>query len=1004
MNRFFNYFIQDPLIGKVITGSLLLLGIYGFNTVPINIWPSVAFDELVINTYHPGYSAKDIELRITNKIEDKLATISGIQYYESSSSEGRSMIKVVLEEKLKNPKEVKDKLYRAVDNAELPTELENRPSIQDINSDEIPVYTLGIIGGTTYADQFYYAKHLKDQLESLPGISQAVAVGYFEEEAQVLLDLEAMRTYQLSMHDIEAAFKRRHIRVSSGPIERPDTQQVVLNAEFANTSALNNLIIRSNFNQKTVYLRDVATVRMDFEKPISYTHINGQPGILLDIIKKESAEILPTVKALQAFLDQQILPNNLSIVLVNDMSYFLTRRLSVLVSNGLIGMAFVFVVLSIFLRANIAVWVAAGLPVAVSGILFLLPIAGQSINVVSLIGIILVIGIIVDDGIIVADSVVQQLEAGHDKKTAALLGIQTVFAPVITTLITTFLAFLPMLFMSGIMGKFVFCIPLVISFALLFSLVELSTALPTHLANTSDRFKKPILSMDRARMAYQRALHACLNRYKLMSVVFLISILGLGILSIRYITFELFPKASAESFIVNIKYPKGTSLKNNRDQVRAVESVLATMPKHEWISFKTFVGMTNTNSYDFANKENETEITVFLTPIAQRTRSAEAIIQDLKPQVPDTVFFRVESGGPPVGRAISVEIIHPNTSIRTDITNYVYQLLANTPGVRDLSRTDDGLRKTIQITPNIAKAAQLGVSLATIAQTINMAYTGQIIGEFNQNNDTIPIRLQLAPNDQTISGIQALVVPNAMGKLIPLAQLVSVDNGPITPSYYHYNGDPKTSIYGEINESETTIQSVVKRVENQIDTTQWPGAQVLFTGQNEDTNRSMNDLFNVFLLTLVGMFILLIVLLRSIPQTLLVLTCIPFGLLSASLAFIAHGQVLSFIGVIGMIGLSGVVVNDALVMMHHLNKTKPSGLPLSETIAHVASGCATRFRPVLLTSMTTVFGLLPLAYGFAGNDPYLAPMALAMGWGLLVATPLILFVFPCWYMVVCGRR
>ncbi|MDA0944991.1 MAG: efflux RND transporter permease subunit, partial [bacterium] len=441
-----------------------------------------------------------------------------------------------------------------------------------------------------------------------------------------------------------------------------------------------------------------------------------------------------------------------------------------------------------------------------------------------------------------------------------------------------------------------------------------------------------------------------------------------------------------------------------RDQVRAIESVLATMPKHEWVSFKTFVGMTNTNSYDFANKENETEITVFLTPIAQRTRSAEAIIQDLKPRVPDTVFFRVESGGPPVGRAISVEIIHPNTSIRANITNYVYQLLANTPGVRDLSRTDDGLRKTIQITPNIAKAAQLGVSLATIAKTINMAYTGQIIGEFNQNNDTIPIRLQLAPNDQTTSGIQALVVPNAMGKLIPLAQLVSVENGPITPSYYHYNGDPKTSIYGEINESETTIQSVVERIETQIDTTQWPGGQVLFTGQNEDTNRSMNDLFNVFLLTLVGMFILLIVLLRSIPQTLLVLTCIPFGLLSASLAFIAHSQVLSFIGVIGMIGLSGVVVNDALVMMHHLNKTKPSGLPLSETIAHVASGCATRFRPVLLTSMTTVFGLLPLAYGFAGNDPYLAPMALAMGWGLLLATPLILFVFPCWYMVVCGRR
>jgi multidrug efflux pump subunit AcrB len=442
MKRFFNYFIQDPLIGKVITGSLLLLGIYGFNTVPINIWPSVAFDELVINTYHPGYSAKDVELRITNKIEDKLATISGIQYYESSSSEGRSMIKVVLEEKLKNPKEVKDKLYRAVDNAKLPAELENRPSIQDINSDEIPVYTLGIIGGTSYADQFYYAKQLKNQLESLPGISQAVAVGSFEEEAQVLLNLEAMRMYQLSMHDIEAAFKRRHIRVSSGPIERPDTQQVVLNAELANTSALSDLIIRSNFNQKTVYLRDVATVRMDFEKPISYTHINGQPGILLDIIKKESAEILPTVKSLQAFLDQQILPNNLSIVLVNDMSYFLTRRLSVLVSNGLIGMAFVFVVLSIFLRANIAIWVAAGLPVAVSGILFLLPIAGQSINVVSLIGIILVIGIIVDDGIIVADSVVQQLEAGHDKKTAALLGIQTVFAPVITTLITTFLAFL----------------------------------------------------------------------------------------------------------------------------------------------------------------------------------------------------------------------------------------------------------------------------------------------------------------------------------------------------------------------------------------------------------------------------------------------------------------------------------------------------------------------------------------------------------------------------------
>ncbi|MDA7563854.1 efflux RND transporter permease subunit, partial [Candidatus Marinamargulisbacteria bacterium] len=187
MNSFFKYFIHDPLIGKIITGSLLLLGIYGISTVKIDIWPSVSFDELVINTYHPGYSAKDIELRITNKIEDKLASISGINYYESSSSEGRSMIKVVLEENLTDVKAVKDKLYRAIDTAQLPTTLQDPPAIVDVNSDELPIYTLGIVGGDTYADQFYYAKQLIDQLEFFPSVSRVASTGYRDEEVQILL-------------------------------------------------------------------------------------------------------------------------------------------------------------------------------------------------------------------------------------------------------------------------------------------------------------------------------------------------------------------------------------------------------------------------------------------------------------------------------------------------------------------------------------------------------------------------------------------------------------------------------------------------------------------------------------------------------------------------------------------------------------------------------------------------------------------------------------------------
>jgi multidrug efflux pump subunit AcrB len=1003
MNSFFKYFIHDPLIGKIITGSLLLLGIYGISTVKIDIWPSVSFDELVINTYHPGYSAKDIELRITNKIEDKLASISGINYYESSSSEGRSMIKVVLEENLTDVKAVKDKLYRAIDTAQLPTTLQDPPAIVDVNSDELPIYTLGIVGGDTYADQFYYAKQLIDQLEFFPSVSRVASTGYRDEEVQILLDLEAMRQYQLSVRTVEAAFNQRHIRISSGPIESPSTRQIILNAEFSTVTALNDLIIRSNFNQKTIYLRDIATVVNGFQTPMTYTHINGQPGILLDVIKKESAEILPTVKALKAFFNQVIIPSQLRLIPVSDMSYFLTRRLSVLVSNGLIGMALVFIVLSVFLRANVAIWVAAGIPVAVSGILFLLPITGQSINVVSLIGIILVIGIIVDDGIIVADSVVQHLEAGHDKKTAALLGIQAVFAPVITTLITTFLAFLPMFFVSGIMGKFVFCIPLVITFALVFSLIELSTALPAHLANSSNRVKRPLLTMDWPRRVYQHALCACLRHYKVMSAVFMVGLLGLGWLLATHIQFELFPKSSSEAFIINVKYPKGTPLADNRDQTRAIEAIVSTLPSDEWVSFKTLVGSTNTNAYDYASKANETEIIVYLTPITERTRTAETIIQDLKPRMPDTVFFRLESGGPPVGRAISIEIIHSDAQIRSTIVDSIYRVLSTTRGVRDLSRTDDGLRKTIQIQPNIKKAAQLGVSLSDIAQVINTSYTGHIIGTFNQNNASIPIRLQLDPKNQSVDQIGNLVVSNAQGKLISLSQLIRVVDGPTTPSYYHYNGDSKTNVYGEINESETTIKTVVKTVRSQLDSAQWPNAKIIFSGQNQDTNRSMNDLLKLFIVTLIGMFILLIVLLRSVLQTILVLSCIPFGLLSACLAFVAHGERLSFIGIIGIIGLSGVVVNDALVMMHHLNKTAKTAPTLADEITRVANGCATRFRPILLTSMTTVLGLLPLAYGFAGNDPFLTPMAMAIGWGLLLATPLILFVFPCWYMAVSSR-
>ncbi|MBL7073980.1 efflux RND transporter permease subunit [candidate division KSB1 bacterium] len=1009
MKSFFRFFAERHILAYLITIMTIILGLSTLMGIKRDIYPQVDFGMMSIMTRYPGASPEDVELNITNKIEGELKNVTDIEKITSVSMENVSVILVFINLDASDQDKIKNEIREAVGRVtEFPEEVTESPLIVELSSTEQPVIEVGLSGDIRYRELRELARLFEKKLKNVPGVSRLEKLGYRAREIKVEVSTRAVKEYQIPLREIIAAVKGRNIRGTTGSFESYTSEKdLVTLAQFRSPQEVGDVIVRSTFEGPLIKVKDLAMVTDEFEDERVLSRMNGKSAISFPVYISKSADVIRTTDAIKELVEheRENLPEGVEILYSNDLSRIVRNSFDVVFKNGLIGLLLVIILLPIFLNFRTAFWVALGIPVALLGAIFLLPLFGMYLDTITLTGMILVIGIIVDDAIIISENISSRREKGDEPLEAAVAGINEVFRPVLTTVLTTFLVFAPMFFMPGIFGKYIVPIPLAISLALFISLGEAMVVLPAHLVPGMRRRRVEATGRNWFRNLSDRyrgvVFHILRFRYIFIPLFIILLVLALWYAG-NFMKFILFPSEMADHFFIGNELPTGTPLQTTSDKMKEIEVLVADLPDDELASFTTRIG---TNPFINAESENYAYISVNLTPYTGRSRTADEIVEALRQKTDELqgqgkIFYLISTGGPPVGKPISLRIVGSNDILRTQLADSMEAFLGRISGVKDITRDDKAGKDQVEININYDRLSRLGLTVADVARNVRIAYDGEVVTSVRYGDEDVEFRVMLQEEARKrLSYLYELLIPNRQGRLIPLKEVATLKAGPGHSDYRHFDGERTVTVEADLDQDITTPLEVSKAVFDHFDLDRdWPGMQLAKGGEVVETEESMAGLFRTMIIAVVGIYFLLVLLFNSMTQPFLVMMAIPFGIIGVIIAFAFHGEPFSFVAIMGIIGLCGVVVNDSLVLVNHINdlKRQRRGESILEL---VAEGTGDRLRAIVLTTVTTVAALLPLAYGLGGTALFMAPMALALGWGLVFATPLTLVLVPCLYMI-----
>ncbi|MCA9402763.1 MAG: efflux RND transporter permease subunit [Candidatus Omnitrophica bacterium] len=1021
MKSVLRFFVRNHLVAVLFTLMIFVLGINALWGIKRDNYPNVDYAEMTITTVYPGASPEDVEINVTHKIEKELRSVTGLKDFVSVSMENSSNILVLIDPDTPDQDEVKMKVREAVNRVvDLPPEVDEAPFVEESNNAQIPIIEVGITSHTaSYRELYDYARIFEKKLRGLDEVARVGKYGYRQREIQIEVFPHKIRQYETSLMEIIDAIRKRNIRSTAGKFESFTTERdIVTMAEFEDPMEVGEVIVRSSFDGPLVKINDLAVIKDDFEQPTTLSRINGRPAISFLIYKKESADIIRTAEMVKKLVQevQPYTPEGLELSLAADYSRSVKNRFKVVMTNAAMGLAMVLVLLAMFLSVRAAFWVALGIPVSLLGTVFLLPLFGSFLDSITLCAMIMVIGIIVDDAIIVGENIYKYHQLGRIPEDSAVEGAAEVFWPVITTILTTLCAFAPMFFMPGVMGEFTKVVPLTISLALIVSLIEVTVALPSHLAGS---LNKSFVMEERSwfgpfQRSFVRLLDGCLRYSFLVLIAMVLILAATGYVAVQRLNYVQFPATMSEAVRISAELPIGTPLQATARKMREIEEIVEELPPTELASYITRIGK---DGYLGIESENKAYVNLTLTPFNDRARSAQRIVTALRTRTDtlqgyDDINFTIDTGGLPGGDPIHLFVVGHDDEQRAALTEGIVSFLQSVDGVSDIKRGDPLGKDQIKLVPDYERLARLGLTVEDVARNARVAVDGQLVTSVRYENEDVDFRvINDEKSRQNPNYLEELLIPNRQGKLIRLDQAVRFERKQGYAHFQHYDGERTVEIKADVNKDIIAPSQVMARLKENFNIDRdWPGMRLVEAGELYETSKSVDSLQRTFVVAVIAIYCLLVLLFRSVLQPLIVLLAIPFGLVGVVWALFLHGQPLSFMGMLGIIGLSGVVVNDSLVLVNHINNLRRDQ-PGKTVREIVLQGASDRLRAIIMTTLTTVVGMLPLAYGLGGADPFVAPMALTLGFGLLLATPLTLIVIPCLYLVgaavgraVTGRR
>tara|TARA_B110000879_G_scaffold71743_1_gene100114 strand:+ start:7503 stop:10658 length:3156 start_codon:yes stop_codon:yes gene_type:complete len=1024
--------IRNALVVNLFLLIIVIAGAMAWTNLPQEMFPVVDLDRVRIVTEFEGAPPAEVEKQITRVIEEELESLPDIDLVTSESSEGLSKIEI----QLKTDTDVDDFLLevRALVDAinDLPDEAET-PVVNRLKT-RFPVISLALYGDIPPGLLYATAEDVRRDILSLPGVASVGIAGDREWELWVVVDPQRLAVRGVSLEQVQQALRANLRDLPGGSVQSAEGDILLRGMGVADdVEAVERLVLQSEVGGGQLMLSEVAEVQLRLQEEQTLGRFNGAPSVNLTITKTAKASTIDIAAAVRVYQKEiaQSLPPGIEVGLFSDLSSYVKTRLDTVKSSGLIGLILVLASLYWFLNFRVAFITALGIPVSFLIGVMLMYYLGYTINMISLFAFLIALGMIVDDAIIVTENVYRHIENGVAPRQAARVGAAEVFWPIVASTSTTIAAFMPMFGITGTMGKFIEVIPVVVTVTLIGSLIEAFVILPAHAADYL-RLKKKKKSefWSKGLKRYLSVLQwSLLNRY-------IISVATIAILAVfltyaaTRLPYNQFGSVETGQFMVNIEAPNTYSLDDSAGLAETIEGrILASMDEEQELkSMLTNVGVTLIDFNRLKMGSHYIQIIIdleksapkgfienYVSPVVNlkfstegtRERSTQEVINQIRLQLQDIAgvqrFSIMRPQGGPAGSDIEIGVSGDNIDRLIQLSTEVKQFLRQLPGVQDVQQDLEPGKLEYQYSLN-ERGRELGLTQQQISNAVRTGYVGLELEHVSWDNERYPVRLiypdHLRKDGSTLANLPIIL---SGGGTVYLGEVADITLSRGLGTILRRDAQRLALVTAEVDTKVTTPIAVNALIERQFSDAfdNDPNYELLFLGEKKEANDSFKDVFNVLIISLAVIFFILAALFKSILDPFVIMLAIPFGIVGVIIGHMLFNYNLQFLSMIGFLALTGIVVNDSLILVDFAKKRRAQGIACVEALIDAGR---TRIRPILLTTVTTFLGISPLIFFASGQTAFLSPMAISLGFGLIFATVLILIVVPCFYMVADDFR
>ena len=1041
MKRAVAWFAENSVAANLLMVIILVAGIITISNVKKEIFPEMSLDMISIRVPYRGAAPEEVEEGVCVRIEEAIQGLEGIKKITSTASEGMGSVMVeVLPSH--DTRELLDDVKSRVDAIETFPDETEKPVIREMIVRN-QVINVAISGEADEITLKRLGEQVRDEITALPGITNVDLATARPYEISIEVSEEALRRHQLTFDDVARAVRNTSldlpggsVKTASGEILLRTKGQAYIGEEFA------RIVLLSRPDGTRLTVGDVATVVDGFAETDQRARFNGQPAVLVQVFRvgdQNAIEVADTVKQYVSQA-QARMPQGISLTVWLDYSDFLRSRTELLVRNGYTGLLLLFTVLALFLKLRLAIWVSVGIPVSFLGAMALMPSLDLSVNMLSLFAFILVLGIVVDDAIVVGESIHTRHQAGESGLTGSIRGTYQVMVPVVFAVLTTLVAFSPLLFMPGFMGKFFRVIPLIVMPVLLFSLLESLFILPAHLSHlrSPGTARKPWVvsrGWDRfqgifaggletfARKFYRRGLEVSLRwRYLTVAVGVTILTISLGTVGAGWLKLVFFPNVESDYVIADLTMPLGVPAEETERAARRIEraalqlkeqidaesdGTLGSVFRQIFTSIGEQPMLAQQQRFEgnaaAASESHLAEVNIELAPSEQRTLSSEEIARrwrELTGPIPDAVDLTFNASIFSTGEAINIQFAGPRIEELQQVTEELKARLADYPGVYNVSDSFREGKEEIRLSIKPV-AEQLGLTLSDLARQVRQGFYGEEAQRIQRGRDDVRIMVRYpATERRSLGDLESMRIRTPEGTEVPFSTVAVADYGRGYASINRVDRRRTINITADVDSSQANENEIMAEVTASVlpsILSNHPQITYSLEGTQNEQRESFQGLGKAFAFAVLAIYALLAIPFKSYVQPFIVLSAVPFGLVGAIWGHLIMGMDLSVLSLCGMVALTGVVVNDSLILVDYVNRNVRTGIPLFEAVR--TAGVA-RFRPIILTSLTTFAGLTPLLLETSVQAQVLIPMAVSLGFGVLFATLITLLIVPCSYTIL----